>query len=458
MNEQERAQIKTVVDQLAAVSTGAATLGKLMEEAATSLAKLAAAVDTPTTPAPGKITVSATRTASTITLTWPKVAGATSYATSRGGKDITGAGAWTIHSAIPSVTFDKLIPGTSYLIGVDAVDAEGDTLAEGNITVATPAASTPPVTVPPVTTPPVTTAGTWSTGVWTNHDKATAEAWFARTGRAATKTGSHVCCFVTHENATEAIILQNWWAASVPAGRGLSLRVPLVPEADANFSTDRTAMWKKIAEQATAVDERALICPGWEFNLPGWAHAITPANQSAWIQAFKRAYFAMKSVNPKLVIGINPNGGDNGQTGVAVDWVYGQLKGYFDALGPDQYDCYPPFNSAGNIATQSGKAGGLLWHMNQAKQYDVPLIVPEWGVSSGYQWAGNAGGDNPLYIQQMKAFFEGASKTGKGLLAETYFNDPADYLKSALFSASGPTQNTKAAAAYLAAWKGLPAK
>lgn len=313
--------------------------------------------------------------------------------------------------------------------------------------------TTPPVVTPPVTTPvdpPVSTpAPKWSSGVWAEHNNAEAVGWFTWLGKsAADLKGTHVTAFVTHAGS-EADMTQGWWQSVVPAGRGLSLRVPLVPGGDPNLATDRSNTFKIIAKQAGAVDASALICPGWEMNLAGWPSHVTPGNRAQWITAWKRTYTALKSTVPSMTVAFNANGGDINATGVDLGQLLGDLVGYFDAVGTDQYDCWPGMLSAATIDTMMNRPGGLNWWMSQAKLYGVPLVVPEWGVSSGSQWAAHTGKDNPAYISAMWSFFNVAAKTGKGLLAESYFNGAYPELLGDIYRlGTTPSSNPKSAAMY----------
>jgi hypothetical protein len=301
-----------------------------------------------------------------------------------------------------------------------------------------------PETGPDTPPPPPNPINTWSTGAFTEHKKTVADAWFANIMRRPGQGWRHVCAFVTH-NQDEAKLTNNWWAACVPGGTGLSLRIPLVPKNDTDLKKDRSATWRTIARQAAAVDPDALICPGWEMNLPGWAHRVTSSNLSAWRDAWTRCYDVMKAEAPGLVIGFNPNGGPD-QTGVDIRKVW--VDGKIDAAGPDQYDCWPGMTSDANTAKLFEQPGGLNFWQDWTFDHDVALIVPEWGVSSGTQWAGHTGGDNPNYIRKMWEFFQASPN----LLMETYFNEGAGYLKSDLLFG----QNPKAGALYKELWSTLP--
>jgi hypothetical protein len=311
-----------------------------------------------------------------------------------------------------------------------------------------PTAETTPM--PPPTVPPKTG---WNVGVWSQHDRAQAEAWFQWIGRGPGRTRSHVTMFVTHDK-NEAAMTNDWWTRApygIPPGRGLSLRIPLVPGGDTDLKKDRSATFRTIARQAAAIDPNALICPGWEMNLPGWPHKVTAGNLDAWRAAWTRCYDVMKAEAPGLIIGFNPNGGDLGQTGVDIRkaWVEGKV----DAAGPDQYDCWPGDLDTATRSQMLDRPGGLQWWADLTKAQRVPLIVPEWGVSSGTQWRGHTGGDSSRYIQFMFDFF----KRTPHLSHESYFNEPAPYVASDIFRVGGARpSNPKAGLSYQELWRDLP--
>lgn len=308
-------------------------------------------------------------------------------------------------------------------------------------------AETTPMPPPDVPVPPKTG---WNVGVWAAHDMTMAKQWFAWINRSIEKR-SHVTAFVTHDR-DEASMANNWWMTAIPIGRGLSLRIPLVPAGDPDFKKDRTATFRRIAQQAALVDQHALICPAWEMNLSGWPSHVNPGNIRAWKDAWKRCYDALKSEVPTLIIGFNANGGDINATGADLRAVMDGLS--FDVAGPDQYDCWPGDLDAATRSTMLTRAGGLNWWADYTKDRGVGLIVPEWGVSSGSQWKGHTGGDSSRYIQTMYDYF----KRNPHLTHESYFNEPAGYVASDILrlgSKSRPT-NPKASVTYQELWRDLP--
>jgi hypothetical protein len=71
-------------------------------------------------------------------------------------------------------------------------------------------------------------------------------------------------------------------------------------------------------------------------------------------------------------------------------------------VGVDSYDRWPPATTAAGWQSQLNGTQGLNYWLAFAESHGKPLSVPEWGnVSSGT----STGGDDPLYVQDMRAFF-----------------------------------------------------
>ncbi len=374
----------------------------------------------------------------------------------RGGKDSTGHGIWDefLPADATNYTFQKLIPGAPYDITVTAFYDDDGGAGDGEETLTTTV--TVPVLPPQPGPDPTPGRTTWNTGVWAEHDLDQARGWFAWTGRQADPTARNVAVFTSRE--TERAMVNNWWASRVPGGSRLVLGVPLCPDNDRDLSKPRPGLFETIAKQASAVDPDAVVRFGWEMNLKGWPWALTEANLQAWRGAWIRGYDAFKATNPRLSVVFNPNGGDLNSTGVNL--MRALVEGKVDAVGPDQYDGWPGMvgntaaDLASNINLMMDRPGGLRWWMNTANSLGLPLIVPEWGVWSGSAWAGHAGGDNPVYIRTMRAFFAEAAKTGKGLMLESYFNSTNTDHRTDIYRlpGRGAPSNPKSAALYRELW------
>jgi hypothetical protein len=184
--------------------------------------------------------------------------------------------------------------------------------------------------------------------------------------------------------------------------------------------------------QALKADGRtAVIRLGWEMNLDGWAWKCTEANLAQWRRRWSQYYDLFKGIlGDKALIGLNPNVGPS-QTGMKGDWVELMwVSGKVDWCGPDTYDCWEPFTSQANIDTQWNREFGWKWWSAKAIAKKIPLAIPEWGVSSGYQWAGHRGNDNPRFITEMSKFLKYHQDQGGTVLLDGYFHDSESYLLS----------------------------
>ncbi len=311
--------------------------------------------------------------------------------------------------------------------------------------------TTTATTAPPTTTPPSPTATgvryasgmPWSSGVWGAHDAA-AVAGFAS---ARARPVDNIEFFTSRESWSA--LLNTWYLSSgvIPAGftGDLVASVPLWPE-NSTVGTNADTNWAAFARALAAKDSNAYVRLGWEMNLPSSYWRVTAANRTAWIAAFNRAVNAMHSVAPALRIVFNPNWGAD-QTDTDSRSVFQAVKANVDVYGIDIYDSYPPDTSDANAAQRLNGVRGLQDSLNYATANGKLFAIPEWGVAcnvSGCAWQGNAGGDNPRFINDTLDFL--AANRGK-VAFESYFNEPASYIRSNLYPTS---TNPQAAAAYRA--------
>jgi hypothetical protein len=189
----------------------------------------------------------------------------------------------------------------------------------------------------------------------------------------------------------------------------------------------------------------------------GWEWQLTAANFADWVKSYRQAVVWMKAVRPNLRFAWNPNSGGD-QAGGDQRAAFQQLKDLHQAYGPDSYDAWPPDNTAAGRVTHLTERGYLGESIEYAIANGVQGCLPEWGVYSGTQW-GTQAGDNPQYINDymscMKSYKDLTVKCAidgvvrPAFAFDSYFSDPADYLRSQLW-----TQNPKAGAAYAAQFKG----
>jgi beta-mannanase len=162
----------------------------------------------------------------------------------------------------------------------------------------------------------------------------------------------------------------------------------------------------------------ALIRLGWEHNGDWfWWHA-TPDTAGQWVQCFRHAYDAFKSVDPRFVIAWNPNNSSD-IAGLDTRTTYpGDDK--VDVIGPDLYDHFPsyPDQSAWDAnynLTQNGSPHGIGAWIAFASAHNKPMTFPEWGLDR------NNSTDNPFFINKMADTFATLRSQGK-LYWESYFN------------------------------------
>ncbi|GAB7046479.1 hypothetical protein [Catenuloplanes indicus] len=236
------------------------------------------------------------------------------------------------------------------------------------------------------------------------------------------------------------------WERSLPdkfdkERQDLVMTIPLWTE-DRTLETFGTqAEWELLATRMADIDPNAYVRLGWEMNLPSSEWALTDTNRVAWQAAFIQAVQWMKGVAPGLRIVWNPNKGDDHQTcpndpDCARD-AFQVVKDYVDVYAIDSYDSYPAADTA------AGRATHLNDYLNESLRYALDngkkFAVPEWGISCNVSiypepdrdcdWAGNAGGDNPAYIELYQDFF---AANAEDLAFESYFDEPALYIQSSL--------------------------
>jgi hypothetical protein len=259
-----------------------------------------------------------------------------------------------------------------------------------------------------------------------------------------------ICVFTSRES--QAQIANTWWLGPsyIPAGYtgAIALGLPMCADnqtVSANISSEVAAIANAVRDYGDNVLHARL---GWEMNLH-WAWKVTDANLSLWRSRWSTYHDILKSIlGSQVQVVFNPNIGPN-QSGLSGSIEQAWVNGKVDAAGPDSYDCWPPFTNTSNINYQLDTTYYLRWWANLCRAKDVPLCLPEWGVSSGTQWAGNCGNDNALYIETMFDYFREVDDV---LGWEAYFNETAGYLESDIFRPSGSVSNPLASAKYAELW------
>lgn len=288
----------------------------------------------------------------------------------------------------------------------------------------------------------------WASGAFLRHDATQVTSFGAFRDRPV----QVIAHFPSHNTLSE---IQNPWymgSAFTPSGYtgDISLAVPMCADGQTvaqNISTQIT----NLANLLNAYPNRFFLRIGWEMNLPQWTHRVTDANLTTWRSRFSAYADIFHSImGAKAVVVFNPNIGGNQFASGDGTGLHGSIEqafvaGKVDAVGPDIYDCYPPFTTDGNVNTHLTRDQGLDWWADFAETHDVGLCLPEWGVSSGTQWAGNCGNDNPRYITEMVAWMK---RNRSRMLFDAYFNENEDYVESDIFAASGSSNNPLSAARY----------
>jgi Glycosyl hydrolase family 26 len=233
--------------------------------------------------------------------------------------------------------------------------------------------------------------------------------------------------------ANPAFLLSQWRGTK----RRLIYGVPLLPNSLA--ASKESAMrrgaagaydahFRELAQRLVAGGhENAVLRVGWEFNLKTWAWGIK--DHEVFVQFFRRAVTAMRSVpGQRFNINWNPNNGYNPYD--AVHYYPGNA--FVDSVGVDAYDVDRnryPYPKKCDLACREerqqtawdeviyGGPRGLDFWTFFAEKHGKPFSLPEWSMWDRYD--GTGGGDNPLFLEQMK-FFIGAP--GNRVSFAAYFN------------------------------------
>ncbi|MBX6390226.1 MAG: hypothetical protein IRZ08_14745 [Frankia sp.] len=183
----------------------------------------------------------------------------------------------------------------------------------------------------------------------------------------------------------------------------------------------------------------------WEFNGDWFPWSVSKTDPATWKRCFQVVVSAIRSTDPQVRIDwtINahsPNAFEN-YPGDA----------YVDIIGIDTYDHWPPSRDQATWDQQCNHPTGLCSVIRFARDHGKQFSVPEWGLvatsDTGAGRAGQAGGDNPFFIQKMYETFRANADV---LAYEAYFNDSAPgNVHSSLIN---PTTHPNAAATYASLW------
>lgn len=383
-----------------------------------------------TVPNPPAMNIAAVTTSTTIKLDWTLTgANAATYVVHRAGVAADGTDAWTTTaSPTPSVTFDKLLPGTSYRFTVAANLDTGQTIGSA-FTAATDAAPTPPTIPGPPDTerrvpligasklpfnltvfqPSKTASGIKTTaatlgrpnldGVLTFPGRATWDQLKAGLAevRDVYKAGGLVIYSMPH----------------APTSEGNTMNLNGARNAYATQQRDFAAY----AASQGFTSARFVIRLDWEWN-GNWYpwNSATIGGAAAFKAAFRNAvtnYRLGGLANARIDLCNNKGPSQTGHK-VADVWPGADVV---DVIGVDQYDQYSPATTTGQWATETSKSPALETNIANAHEYGVMWSVDECGpihISAG-------GGDSAAYANLLAGTVK-ANATGCAWW--NIYNDP----------------------------------
>lgn len=200
---------------------------------------------------------------------------------------------------------------------------------------------------------------------------------------------------------------------------------------------------------------RAYLRTGNECNLDESPSALTSANRPDWINRFTMAADAFRAgagAGSHVVFCLNEGRHQTQISNDELDAVAHTLltSGTADVLGIDFYDQWEPVRTEDQwiARVDPNRYGSIGWWYTFAVARGARFALPEWGVSSGTQWAGHAGGDNPFFVRKIINWL---SERRDHVAYDSYFEEPAGYVDSSLLNGHNPL----ASAAYFSALAGL---
>ncbi|OAA25637.1 Glycosyl hydrolase family 26 [Frankia sp. EI5c] len=187
-----------------------------------------------------------------------------------------------------------------------------------------------------------------------------------------------------------------------------------------------------------------IIRLAWEFN-GNWFDWSMRGNASGYASCFRQVVSAVRSTDPQARFDWTVNAHSTSP------WDAYPGDAYVDIIGIDSYDQWPASTTEAKFDEQCNQAVGLCGIIRFARQHGKQFSVPEWGLVGRSDTeagrAGQAGGDNPVYIKKMYETFRANADV---LAYEAYFNDArAGNVHSSLMN---PNENPNGAATYASLW------
>ncbi len=234
--------------------------------------------------------------------------------------------------------------------------------------------------------------------------------------------------------------------------RRLCIGVPMAGK-DINITQVNNGLADDIYEKVAKLlvtngRKNAILRIGWEADIPNnWAWHRNVDNCEEYKQAWRRIrnIFYKESKDFKFTfegsIGSKLAGASDNEAWLRLGYPGDDVV---DLIGCDTYNFYhTKVNADGtgwNTVLNPNSGLGLQDVADFARAHKKGFIVPEWGLHGV-----EGPGDVPQYIQYMYNFFE----YNKDIMtAECYFNEPDQYIKSALWTDGEEPQNPKSAELY----------
>ncbi|HVW81679.1 MAG TPA: glycosyl hydrolase [Mycobacteriales bacterium] len=262
----------------------------------------------------------------------------------------------------------------------------------------------------------------WLSGVYAGHTPADDEA-FAKWRGAAIQIATDFVGGGAWGSIEHPLVLGLAWHKDYAVQ--LVVSVPMWPASGGSLSDAAAGSYNSNYAQLAKTlvsDGRAnsVIRLGWEFNTPYFRWQVADDAEAAqYAAAWRQAVKSMRSVaGQQFTFVWNPN---LSNTGPDPALAY-PGDAYVDDIGLDVYD-----RSLNDNETPQQRWNdlvhekyGLQWQAQFAAAHGKPIAFPEWGLVHD-PGAGNAGGDDPYFIQQMHAWF-----AAHDTAFEVYFDGPED--------------------------------